>query len=69
VGKPWKGDRERIGVQGSLNRRILAECEKVGLVLVGVRYAGHLSKQVLVFDDQTHMTEVTIEDLEKKDGD
>lgn len=63
--KKWRGSRERIGVDGSLHRRILALCESLGLVLVDVSDLGHLSRQVLVFDDVTHMTEITIEDLER----
>lgn len=58
-------DRNRIGVPGSLVRRILDECEAVGLVLIEARYLDHLSRRVLVFDDETHLTEITVEDKEK----
>lgn len=68
--KKWNGDRGKavLGVDGSLHRRILELCEQCGLVLVDVRDIGHPSRMTLVFDDETHLTEVTIEakELEPK---
>lgn len=57
-------DEERIGVGGSLHRRILDLCRSVGLVLVDARHLGHLSKVTLIFRNEGCLTEVTIEDRE-----
>jgi hypothetical protein len=62
--KEAKIDRERIGVEGSMNRRVLREFESCGFKLVGVRDLGHLSRITLVFRDSEdkYHSEVTIED-------
>lgn len=65
--KGWKGDRSRIGVEGSLNRRVLELCEAIGFVLTSVRGLGHLSRQTQVFLEEgpygACAVEVTIESL------
>ncbi len=53
---------ERIGVEGSVGRRILELMEGLGFVLVGAEDLDHLSRAVLRFDEGNYLTTITIED-------
>lgn len=60
-----KPDLNRIGVEGSLPRRLLEEVEASGLTLIDVRDLDHPSRVELVFNDgDHHLTTITYEDTE-----
>lgn len=58
-------DRERIGVDGSVHRRILVLMESLGFKLIDARDIDHSSRMVLVFDEGTYLSTITIEDTER----
>lgn len=56
---------EEIGVEGSVNRRLLGLMQGLGIELIDVEDLDHPSRRSLLFDAGDYLTRLTIEDLEK----
>lgn len=58
-------DINELGVDGSLHRRLYDLMVSLGLTLVEIKDGDHPSRLTMVFDNDTHMTTIVIDDTEK----